>query len=117
MSRHFPRKRGIQYAAAFRFYHRRLWNTGSPAFAGDDSGGCGARAARGTNFNFNFSNSMHSQPNTVFAISPLLRGRFALVATHFRGLQAILLRVLLMLVNISPISFRIESSFVKFSKT
>ena len=29
--------RGIQYAAASRFYHRRLWNTGSPAFAGDDS--------------------------------------------------------------------------------
>jgi hypothetical protein len=29
--------RGIQYAAAFRFYHRRFWNTGSPAFAGDDN--------------------------------------------------------------------------------
>jgi hypothetical protein len=28
--------RGIQYAAAFRFNHWRLWNTGSPAFAGDD---------------------------------------------------------------------------------
>jgi len=28
--------RGIQYAAAYRFYHQRLWNTGSPAFAGDD---------------------------------------------------------------------------------
>jgi len=27
---------GIQYAAAFRFHHRRLWTTGSPAFAGDD---------------------------------------------------------------------------------
>jgi hypothetical protein len=34
--------RGTQYAAAFRFYHRRLWNTGSPAFAGDDSGKCDA---------------------------------------------------------------------------
>ena len=28
-----PAKAGIQYAAASRFYHRRLWNTGSPAFA------------------------------------------------------------------------------------
>ena len=35
--RHTPRKRGIQYAAASRFDHRRLWNTGSPAFADDDS--------------------------------------------------------------------------------
>jgi hypothetical protein len=34
---HAPRKR-TQYAAASRFYHRRLWNTGSPAFAlGDTS--------------------------------------------------------------------------------
>jgi hypothetical protein len=30
-------RRGIQYAAASRFYHQGLWNTGSPAFAGDDS--------------------------------------------------------------------------------
>ena len=29
------RKRGIQYAAASRLEHNRLWNTGSPAFAGD----------------------------------------------------------------------------------
>jgi hypothetical protein len=28
--RHHPRRRVIQYAAAFRFNHRRLWNTGSP---------------------------------------------------------------------------------------
>jgi hypothetical protein len=29
--------RTIQYAAASRFYHQRVWNTGSPAFfAGDD---------------------------------------------------------------------------------
>src|SRR5450631_228372 len=33
---HSPRKRGIQYAAVSRFSHQRLWNTGSPAFAGDD---------------------------------------------------------------------------------
>jgi hypothetical protein len=33
-----PAKAGIQYAAAFRFYRWRLWNTGSAAFAGDDSG-------------------------------------------------------------------------------
>jgi hypothetical protein len=33
---HTPRMRGIQYAAAPRFNHGRLWNTGSPAFAGDD---------------------------------------------------------------------------------
>ena len=31
-----PAKAGIQYAAAFRFYHFFLWDTGSPAFAGDD---------------------------------------------------------------------------------
>src|SRR3981189_124357 len=36
-NRHPPRKRGIQYAAASRFGHERLWNTGSPAFAGDDN--------------------------------------------------------------------------------
>jgi len=30
--------RGIQHAAASRFNLWRLWNTGSPAFAGDDSG-------------------------------------------------------------------------------
>jgi hypothetical protein len=35
--RHTPRRRGIQYAAASRFQDRRLWNTGSPACAGDDS--------------------------------------------------------------------------------
>jgi hypothetical protein len=29
-------QRGIEYAAVFRFHHWRLWNTGSPAFAGDD---------------------------------------------------------------------------------
>src|SRR6266404_6615014 len=32
LDRHTPRMRGIQYAAAFRFHHRRLWNTGSSAF-------------------------------------------------------------------------------------
>jgi hypothetical protein len=31
-----PAKAGIQYAAAYRINHNRLWNTGSPAFAGDD---------------------------------------------------------------------------------
>jgi len=40
--RHTPRRRGIQYAAAFRFHHRRLWNTGSSAFADDDGRECGA---------------------------------------------------------------------------
>jgi hypothetical protein len=39
---HTPRMRGIQYAAASRFHRWRLWNTGSPACAGDDDGGCGA---------------------------------------------------------------------------
>ncbi|VIO69352.1 hypothetical protein CI1B_26340 [Bradyrhizobium ivorense] len=28
--------RAIQYAAASRLHHHCLWNTGSPAFAGDD---------------------------------------------------------------------------------
>jgi hypothetical protein len=36
---HSPRRRGIQYAAASRFNHWRLWNAGSPAFAGDDEWG------------------------------------------------------------------------------
>jgi hypothetical protein len=40
-TRRTPRMRGIQYAAASQFYHWRLWNTGSPAFAGDDSWGWG----------------------------------------------------------------------------
>ncbi|MEH2532509.1 hypothetical protein V1277_001110 [Bradyrhizobium sp. AZCC 1588] len=31
-----PAKAGIQYAAAYPFDHCCLWNTGSPAFAGDD---------------------------------------------------------------------------------
>jgi len=26
--------RGIQYAAAFRFNHKRLWNAGSPGWTG-----------------------------------------------------------------------------------
>ncbi|WP_143039815.1 MULTISPECIES: hypothetical protein [Bradyrhizobium] len=32
--------RAIQYTAAYQFNHRRLWNTGSSAFADDDSGNC-----------------------------------------------------------------------------
>jgi len=32
-----PAHAGIQYAATFRFYHWGLWDTGSPAFAGDDN--------------------------------------------------------------------------------
>jgi len=32
-----PAQAGIQYAAAPRLKHQRLWNTGSPAFAGDDT--------------------------------------------------------------------------------
>ena len=32
-----PAQAGIQYAEAYRFYHFCLWNTGSPAFAGDDA--------------------------------------------------------------------------------
>jgi hypothetical protein len=35
---HAPRRRGIQYAAAYQFHHCCLWNTGSSAFADDDSG-------------------------------------------------------------------------------
>jgi hypothetical protein len=34
-----PAKAGIQYAATSMIEPQRLWNTGSPAFAGDD--GCG----------------------------------------------------------------------------
>ena len=36
-NRRTPRRRGTQYAAPHRPYRWRLWNTGSPAFAGDDS--------------------------------------------------------------------------------
>jgi hypothetical protein len=43
IARHAPRMRGIQYAAASRFNHGCLWNTGSPVFTGDDGGICGAR--------------------------------------------------------------------------
>src|SRR5215207_7221990 len=58
VARHAPRRRGIQYAAAYRFNHWRLWNTGSPAFAGDDSRemtqlhDLAARFARGLLANF-----------------------------------------------------------------
>ena len=34
---HAPRKRGIQYSRGLSIELCRLWNTGSPAFAGDDS--------------------------------------------------------------------------------
>src|SRR6266700_1206939 len=34
----YRRKAGIQYAAALAMEVQRLWNTGSPAFAGDDGG-------------------------------------------------------------------------------
>ena len=32
-----PAKAGIQYAAAYRFHNCCLWDTGSSAFADDDS--------------------------------------------------------------------------------
>jgi len=35
--RHRPRRRAIQYAAASRLRHGRLWSTGSSAFADDDN--------------------------------------------------------------------------------
>jgi hypothetical protein len=34
---HAPRKRGIQYSRGFSVKHCRLWNTGSSAFADDDT--------------------------------------------------------------------------------
>jgi len=37
-------QRVIQYAAAYRLKHRRLWNTGSPVKLGDDSWIAGDRA-------------------------------------------------------------------------
>jgi len=36
LRRHTPRRQGIQYAASSRL-KAQTWNTGSPAFAGDDS--------------------------------------------------------------------------------
>jgi hypothetical protein len=63
--RHTPlSKRGIQYAAAFRFHRWRLRNTGSSAFADDDSGGL----CRG----FKFSNS-----------SSVQRTHLRILAAHF----------------------------------
>ena len=59
--RRTPRMRGIQYAAASRFHHWRLWNTGSPAQcaiahkAGDDSS-----VAR--DFKHSFAISRHDCP-------------------------------------------------------
>jgi len=37
LRRHAPRMRGIQYSRGLSAELARLWNTGSPAFAGDDS--------------------------------------------------------------------------------
>ena len=48
-----PAKAGIQYAAASRPYRWRLWNTGSPAFAGDDER-IHSRGARRPRFANNF---------------------------------------------------------------
>jgi hypothetical protein len=45
-ARHTPRKRGTQYAAASRLNHCCLWNTGSPACAGDDNRECCAAHLR-----------------------------------------------------------------------
>jgi hypothetical protein len=53
-----PAKAGIQYAGAYRLNHWRLWNTGSSAFADDDSRrmtqlhDLAARFARGLLSNF-----------------------------------------------------------------
>ena len=44
----YPAKAGYQYAAAARFRHWRLRNTGSPAFAGDDGRGTGSAPLAGT---------------------------------------------------------------------
>lgn len=41
--------RVIQYAAASRFKHNGLWNTGSPAFAGDDAESVAAVSPRRLN--------------------------------------------------------------------
>ena len=51
-------QRGIQYAGTYRFHRLRLWNTGSPAFAGDDEGWY-ARTPRILTY-FIFSNSKDS---------------------------------------------------------
>ena len=36
----FPAKAGNPVRRGFSVQSQRLWNTGSPAFAGDDSGAC-----------------------------------------------------------------------------
>src|SRR5207302_8793441 len=40
-----PRRRGTPVRRGFRAQLQLLWNTGSPAFAGDDSGACGSSAS------------------------------------------------------------------------
>jgi hypothetical protein len=51
-----PAKAVIQYAAAKRFYHCRLWDTGSSACADDDSGAlCDSSPHRSRNERINWS--------------------------------------------------------------
>src|SRR5438045_9453791 len=66
--RHHPRKRVIQYAAAFRFHHHFLWNTGSSAFADDDSGQCGAFVRNDTALTFQTAH--HTPPRSRGAMRP-----------------------------------------------
>ncbi len=53
--------RGIQYAGAYRINHSRLWNTGSPAFAGDDE------------WKHTFSFPRHELPEFCNLVVPLFR--------------------------------------------
>src|ERR1700716_3392238 len=62
--------RTVQYAAAYRFHHWRLWNTGSIPFAGDDDGGGG-----GLFRYFYFSSCRCSSRTNV--VRPVRRSRFS----------------------------------------
>src|ERR1700685_4679915 len=58
---HTLRKRSIQYAAAYRFNHQRLWNTGSPGHSRAQATPYFVRLCRATTARIRFSNSQYSR--------------------------------------------------------
>jgi hypothetical protein len=73
---HTPRMRGIQYAAAFRFHHCCLWNTGSSA------GACHRAAIRPTRWR-----TMTTEYDSAFSLlkKPELCMNFSLQKTEGAG--------------------------------
>ena len=76
-----PAKAGIQYAAACRFSHCGLWDTGSLAFAGDDS----RRYSRGAfrpGFANRFAQSRGRRECRVLAAPAVSRARDGVRCAH-----------------------------------